>query len=59
MIKGGINMQYEVVYTKTIVDEMTITANSFDEAKKEWEELGLDADLFLIRDETGDEIIYD
>ena len=52
-------MKYTVGYTITKVEEEIIEANSIDEAKEKWEQMGYDAELFFIRDEQGKEIIYD
>lgn len=52
-------MKYRVawIYTKFVEDY--IEADSVDDAKEKWEELGLDADLFFIEDEEGVQTIYD
>ena len=52
-------MKYTVAYTFTKVGEDVIDANSVDEAKEKWEEMGYDAELFFIRDEQGNEVVYD
>ena len=52
-------MIYRVVYTQTAFNEIAIDAASFDDAQKKYEELGMDADLFFIEDENGEQIIFD
>lgn len=51
--------KFRVAYTKTIVVEECIDAETFDEAQAKWEDEGLDAELFFIEDENGQQIIYD
>lgn len=51
---------FKVAYTITRVEEEDIEAENFDEAKKKWEDIGYDAELFFIRDiETDEEIVFD
>lgn len=52
-------MRYRVCYIRSVVNEEYIEASSVDEAKKNWEEEGLDADLFFIEDENGHQVIFD
>lgn len=52
-------MRYRVAFIRSIVDEEIIDAESVDEAKKIWENEGLDADLFFIEDEEGNQVIFD
>lgn len=51
--------KYEVAYTVTKVETETIEASSVEEAKAKWEAMGYDAELFFIRDENGNEVVYD
>ncbi len=52
--------KFVVAYTFTRVEEEELEAKNFDEAQKKWEEEGIDAELFFIRDtETGEEIVFD
>lgn len=52
-------MKYEVIYTYTKTGSDFIEANSVDEAKQKWEDIGYDAELFIIRDENENEVVYD
>lgn len=52
-------MKYRVVYTQTAVNEIEVEAESFDEAQKKYEDIGLDAELFFIEDEKGCQVIFD
>ncbi len=52
-------MKYEVAFTFRKVETETIEANSVEEAKEKWENIGYDAELFFIRDENGNEVVYD
>lgn len=52
-------MKYEVIYTYTKTESDIIEANSVDEAQQKWEDMGYDAELFIIRDENGNEVVYD
>lgn len=58
-MKGEHHMKYEVIYTYTKTGSDFIEANSVDEAKHKWEDMGYDAELFIIRDENGNEVVYD
>ena len=51
--------KYRVAYTFVKVEEEFIDAESFDDARNKWEEEGLDAELFFIEDENGEQIIFD
>ena len=51
--------KYRVVYTVTETKEQNIQANSIDEAREKWESQGLDAELFFIEDEDGNQEIFD
>lgn len=51
--------QFKVLYTVTKVEGEFIEAKDFDEAQKIWEDKGYDAELFLIQDEEGNEIVFD
>ena len=51
--------KFLVAYTISFVKEELIEAESVEDAKEKWEKLGLDAELFFIRDEEGKEVIYD
>ncbi len=51
--------KYRVAYTVTKVEEETIEAKDFDEAQAKWENEGLDAELFFIEDEKGNQIVFD
>lgn len=51
-------MKYRVVYTKTVTDEYTVEAESFDEAQKTFDDAGIDAELFFIEDESGAQVIF-
>ncbi len=51
--------KFRVVYTVTKVEEKEIEAKDFDEAQKKWEAEGMDADLFFIEDENGQQIVFD
>ena len=59
--KKGLNTmpKYRVAYTVTKVEEETIEAKDFDEAQAKWENEGLDAELFFIEDEEGNQIVFD
>lgn len=50
---------FRVVYTKTVVEEEWIQADSIDDAKDAWEKEGCDGDLFFIEDQNGHQVIYD
>ena len=52
-------MKYRVTYTQTSFHEEWVDANSFDEAQDQWEKQGLDADLFFIEDESGQQVFFD
>lgn len=52
-------MKYRVAYTYNKYGEDEIEANSIDEAKAKWEDIGYDAELFFIEDEEGNQVIYD
>ena len=52
-------MKYNVLFTYTKVKEDVIEASSVDEVKEKWEAMGYDAELFLIRDEQGNETVFD
>lgn len=51
-------MKYRVVFTQTAVNEIEVEAESVDEAKKKYEDIGLYAELFFIEDENGCQVIY-
>lgn len=51
--------KFEVFYTYTKTNSDIIEAESVDDAKKKWEDMGYDAELFIIRDEEGNEVVYD
>ncbi len=51
--------KYEVAFTFTKVETETIEANSVEEAQEKWEAMGYDAELFFIRDENGNEVVFD
>ena len=51
--------QYEVAFTFAKVETEIIEANSVEEAKEKWEAMGYDAELFFIKDENGNEVVYD
>ena len=52
-------MKYRVTFIRSIVDEEIIDAKSVDEAQKKWEDEGIDAELFFIEDEDGNQVIFD
>ena len=51
--------KFRVAYTITKVEEEFIEAEDMDEAQTKWEKQGLDAELFFIEDEDGNQIIFD
>ena len=51
--------EYRVVYTHTVCGEERLYAESFDDAKKKWEDEGIDAELFFIEDENGNQVVFD
>lgn len=51
--------EFRVVWTETKVREETIIADTLDDAREKWEEWGLDAELFFIEDEEGNQVIFD
>lgn len=51
--------KFRVVYTRLIVNEKFIEAKDFDDAQEKWESEGLDADLFFIEDDNGNQIVFD
>ena len=52
-------MKYRVAYTKTVVDEEFVDAESFEDAQKWFDDQGMDAELFFIEDENGEQVIFD
>ena len=52
-------MIYRVAFIRSVVDEEFIEARSVDDAQKQWEDKGYDADLFFIEDESGNQVIFD
>ena len=51
-------MKFRVVYTITKVEEVQVTAESFDDAKSQFEDIGVDGELFFIENEDGEQIVY-
>ena len=51
--------KYRVAWTVTKVEEDNIEAESIDDARQKWEAMGLDAELFFIEDEEGNQVIFD
>lgn len=51
--------KYRVVWTVTKCEEDSLDAESFDEAREKWEARGLDAELFFIEDEEGNQVVFD
>lgn len=52
-------MKYEVIYTYKKTGMDIIEANSVDEAQQKWKDMDYAAELFIIRDENGNEVVYD
>lgn len=52
-------MKFKVIYDVTKVEEEILEAGSFDEAESIWLDRGMDARLYSISDENGNEKIYD
>lgn len=50
--------KYRVVYTVTKIKEEIVNARDIDEAQAKWENEGLDAELFFIEDEYGNQIVF-
>lgn len=50
--------KFEVVYIISEVEEDIVEAESVDDAKEKWEAKGFDGDVFIIRDEEGNEVVY-
>ena len=51
--------KFRVAYTITKVEEEFIEAKDFDDAQRKWEDEGIDAELFFIENEKGEQIVFD
>lgn len=51
--------EFRIAYIVKNVDFDIFIAESIDDARKQWEDQNLDAELLYIMDEDGNQVVYD